>query len=394
MTKNHDALLAKAWVNFCGELKSAGDIAFRPTAPGNPTDRATAVRMLSRNIALALAFELENADPRFPELTHYFDPMRKQGGDNCDGYYVGAPINGVDTYRISGDRGTARYFAATVIERGPKPWGGPVTSAMFGHEIAVDADGHFELILSPQPHPGNWLKTTPDTYRITIRQFFADWENEQPMEARIDRLTGNEPIPELQPETVADGLAASVAWLKNSITYWADMIDQWKAQPNSFLSYSQLDKTKMDATPGGEPIICYWILPRDEALIIRVRPPEKYGYWNVEFGNYFWETMDYRRRLASTNCHYAHLQPDGELILVVSHEDLGYYNWLDPSGHSEGYITFRWILTDSYPVPRVEQVKVSALAESLPAGVRRVTPEQRRQHLAALRRGIVKRFRY
>src|SRR5262249_43697574 len=149
-------------------------------------------------------------------------------------------------------------------------------------------------------------------------------------------------------------------------------------------------ETKMDATPGGEPLICYWALPKDEALIVRARPPEKCGYWNVEFGNYFWETMDYRRRLASTNCHYAALQPDGELILVVSHQDLGYYNWLDPSGNSEGYVTFRWTLTDSYPMPTAEQVKVTDLAARLPANIRRVSPDERREQLAARRRGIIK----
>jgi hypothetical protein len=56
--------------------------------------------------------------------------------------------------------------------------------------------------------------------------------------------------------------------------------------------------------------------------------------------------MDYRYRLANTNCHYAALEEDGELIVVVSHDDPGLPNWLDPSGHSEGYVTYRWMLAD------------------------------------------------
>jgi hypothetical protein len=241
---DHDAALRQAWHAFCDDLKAAGDVVFRPTAPGNPTDRATAVRLLSRNIGLALAFELEHADPQFPEIFHYFDPVRKQGGDNTDALYVGAPINGTDTYRISGARGGARYFAVTVVERGPTPYGGGVAATLFADDIPLDAEGRFELMLSPDPQPGTWIKTTPDTYRVTFRQFFADWENEAPMEARIDRLTGQGPVPDLQPETVIDGLAASSAWLKSSITYWADMIDKWKVQPNRFLSYRQLDDNK------------------------------------------------------------------------------------------------------------------------------------------------------
>lgn len=64
------------------------------------------------------------------------------------------------------------------------------------------------------------------------------------------------------------------------------MIEKWKVQPNRLLSYRQLEDRKVDATLGGEPLISYWMLPPDEATIIRVRPPEA-QYWAVEFGNYW-----------------------------------------------------------------------------------------------------------
>ena len=213
------------------------------------------------------------------------------------------------------------------------------------------------------------------------------------MEARIDRLGGGGPPPELTPERVVNGLADAAHWIDWSLNYWADMIEKWKAQPNRFLSYRQLDDNKIDATPGGEPLIAYWILPRDEALIIRVHPPRA-RYWSVEFGNYWWETMDYRYRLASTNCHHAVLEEDGELIVVVSHDDPGLPNWLDPSGHGEGYVTYRWMLAESHPVPHCVQVPRAQLLERLPPGVRRITPEGRREQLAARRRGVLKRFKW
>jgi hypothetical protein len=104
--------------------------------------------------------------------------------------------------------------------------------------------------------------------------------------------------------------------------------------------------------------------------------------------------MDYRYRLAGTNCHHAVLEEDGELIVVVSHDDPGVPNWLDPSGHTEGYITYRWMLADHYPVPQCRQVPRAALDEHLPAGVRRIEPVQRRAQLAARRRGVHKRFKW
>ncbi len=83
------------------------------------------------------------------------------------------------------------------------------------------------------------------------------------MEARIDRLTGDGAPPSLTPERVIEGLGSASHWVNWSLTYWADMIEKWKSQPNRFLSYRQLDDNRIDATPGGEPLIAYWMLPAD-----------------------------------------------------------------------------------------------------------------------------------
>jgi hypothetical protein len=171
------------------------------------------------------------------------------------------------------------------------------------------------------------------------------------------------------------------------------MLDKWRAQPNTFLSYRQLDDNAIDATPGGEPLICYWSVPIDEVLVVRVTPP-KADYWAVEFGNYWWETMDYRYRLCSTNCHHAQLEDNGELILVVAHDDPGVPNWLDPSAHVEGYITVRWIGADHYPVPTCHQMKREALSGFLPAATKTLQAGERKAQLIARRQGVHKRFPY
>jgi hypothetical protein len=392
---NHEATLRQAWVDFCEELKRAGDIPFSPSVPPHVNDRSAGFEVLARNISLALNFQHDYADPRYPELIHYFDPVRKQGGDNTDAVYVGATINGTDTYRIVGNRGSARYFAVTSVEQGQTPWGGKVAQTLFAQDLQVEADGSFELVIGPsrpEGHTGNWLRTTPETFRVTFRQFFADWENERPMKARIDRLTDDlSPPPPPAPDRLARQLLASAKWVNESIEFWIYMINMWKAIPNTFRSYKQLADRAIDATPGGEPMVAYWQLPPDEALIIRVRPP-RCQYWAVEFGNFWWTSMDYRYRLSNTNCHYAQMEDDAELIVVIAHEDPGLPNWLDPSGYAEGYVCYRWMLADSYPAPEAIQVKASELFAHLPAGVKRITPEERREQLAARRRGVINRF--
>ncbi len=385
--------LEQVWGTFCDELKAAGDLVLRETTPPGEVTRASGLRLLARNISLALQFELENKDPRHPELLHYFDPLRKQGGDNADALYVGAPVDGRNSYRIAGHRGSARYFAVTVLEDGETPWGGRVVGTLFGPDLEVDADGHFELFLSPEEQPGNWIRTTPETYRVTFRQFFADWETETPMEAGIECLTsGPEPPPVFSLALLSEGLTETARWLRESTRYWADTLDRWQARPNEFIAFGEIESSPIDATPGGTPLISYWKLRPDEALVIRVRPPQC-DFWNCEFGSYWWETMDYRWRLSSTNCHHAALEPDGMLTVVISHDDPGVANWLDPSGHEEGYITFRWMGADDSPRPQCTQLPRSQLFEHLSPNVPRVTPQERANQIAARRAGVRRRFR-
>lgn len=389
-----DAELKATWEAFCDRLKQTGDIVFRDTTPTNPVTRATGLRILAQNIALGLQFEFENCDPRHPLLMRYFGPERKQGGDNTDALYVGAPINGTDTYRLFGNRGSSAYFAITVLENGATPWGGGVVGALFGPDIETDADGNFEVVISPEPHAGNWIKSSPDTWRVTIRQFFADWENEEPMTARIDRL-GDDVTPPtpLTAEGLSAGLERAVEWVDWSLNYWADTIDKWKARRNEFLSFGEVEKEKMDFTPGGVPMITYWQVPHDEALILRVMPPHS-DYWACEFGNYWWTTMDYHRNhLSNTNQHYASLEDNGELIVVIAHDDPGLPNWLDPAGHDQGYVTFRWIGADHSPRPECVQVKASELLDHLPAGVKRISKAERVEQLKGRWAGVCKRFR-
>ena len=137
-------------------------------------------------------------------------------------------------------------------------------------------------------------------------------------------------------------------------------------------------------------MIAYWQLAPDEALIIRVTPPPEARYWSVELGNAWWESMDYRDRLASTNYRHAELENDGELILIVAHEDPGLPNWLDASGHSEGYVTFRWIGLPAPPRPHAMRMKVGELEALLPA-CRRMSPAERRAQLEDRRRGLTLR---
>ena len=81
-------------------------------------------------------------------------------------------------------------------------------------------------------------------------------------------------------------------------------------------------------------------------------------------------------------------------VLVVAHRDPGVPNWLDPSGHTEGYITVRWIGAPEYPAPHCEQMSRSSLADYLPDKVKTIDREGRKRQLIARRNGVIRRFGY
>lgn len=395
MSDNFNVELAQVWDKFCEMLKPAKDILFWESSPAGEKDRAAGLRYLSRNIQMALDKEFENNDPLRPQLTHIMDWRRKQGGDNPDGFYLTTPINGTDTYRITGTRGSCRYFAMTVTESGSSPWGGKAIATILDTTINLEEDGTFEVIVSPEPPKlptKNWMKSTPTTHRFYLRQFFYDWEIEESMDVRIERVGDPIPAPDFSTKSVTDGLLKAAQWHTDITVYWTKCLGMWKNRPNEFCSFNEMVNGKLDATPGGEPILCYWHMEADEALIIRVKVPPKVHFWNCEIGNWWFETMDYRYRLSGTNGHYAHLEADNEAILIVSHDDPGLPNWLDASGYQAGYMCWRWIGSDTAPVPTVERVKRAELLQHLPADIKRIDADARQAQLVARSRGIAKRY--
>lgn len=392
-TPEGNAKLMQAFDIVLGSLRRSAESVFTKSLSRRPVDYASGLRHVLDNLALGLAFHLHHNDPMHPELFHYFDPSRKQGGDNQDALYLGANLDGSQSYRIHGNRGTARFFSMTTVAKGPTPFGGKSTAYLFGRDMKVAPDGSFEVILSPDPHPGNWLKIGPDTLRVTIRQFFADWENERPMQAIIERIGPPAPPASMNADQIMESLQAAGAWVENTVNFWQDTIALFARKPNQFQSWRELDNSEVDATPGGHPFNCYWHVPEDSALIIRVTPP-KCDFWNVEFNNPWWETHDYRHRLSGTNVHHAALEENGELIVVISHDDPGLPNWLDPAGFTEGMMGLRWMFPEATPIPQTKLVKRTALLRELPKNVKKISAEDRQKQIEARRRGIYNRFNW
>src|SRR5712691_7038164 len=111
-------------------------------------------------------------NPRFVEIV---GPYKKWGGDNADAYYQYAPIDPRRTYRVRGKKGDAVYLSLTV-------YGGPddghyserIVGTVNDRMLDIAPDGTFELVLSPEPHDGTWLKLEPDAVCAITRDYLDD----------------------------------------------------------------------------------------------------------------------------------------------------------------------------------------------------------------------------
>jgi hypothetical protein len=332
-----------------------------------------------------------DSDPVLAVKASDVDNVYKWGMDCPDCIYMGASLRGGETYRIWGNRGTARYV-------GLQSMAGMASSAnVLLDELDLGPGVEVELVLSAEHHDGNWLPIPEDATILVVRHFFYDWDSEEPSSLSIERVAGKGATSgggekhrrkSTDPREVA---ARQLIALGDFVVANLEFFLQFSRPetPNTFLP--PLDGTHMGAAAENRPVIGSFQLEADEALVVEVTPPEGL-YWSYSLGNPWWETIDYAGHQSSLNGHQAVLDDDGILRVVIAHEDPGVANWLDTAGHSEGPVILRCVRTESAPVPTTRVVRFDDVAGSLPGGTHRVTPEERRRTLAARRLAVSKRF--
>ena len=122
------------------------------------------------------------ADPVLAVRPSGVDAVYKWGMDCPDCIYTGAPLRGGETYRLWGNRGSARYV-------GLQSMAGMASSAnVLLDELDLGPDGEVELILSEDSQEGNWLPTAGNATQLVVRHFFYDWDTEVASSLSIERI--------------------------------------------------------------------------------------------------------------------------------------------------------------------------------------------------------------
>ena len=110
------------------------------------------------------------------------------------------------------------------------------------------------------------------------------------------------------------------------------------------------------ATGGGQSTNLYaggiFELGPEDALIVENRFGIEPQYAGFHLANLWGESLDFANHQSSLNGSQAERDEDGVIRYVVAHRDPGVPNWLDTTGHPEGFLTPRWAYTETPPRDR------------------------------------------
>ncbi len=452
--------LRGAWDDMLENLARARDAIDHPDlmpAPASERNLAEGYRYLMGFVHSAVErafFE----DPDRPVARNALSIINRATIDNADAIYFYAPINGRKSYRV---RGQVENWSAWSAEEPPEsgrlaphyvifecssgvlagdsgdlrelaPGVKAQTGALDSSSIEVNADGSFEILLAPEEpdaYKGNFISTRrsverqnpldPDAPKqryanyMSGRQLFNDWAREEAIHLSITQIDseGVAPPP-YAPEQAAAEIRRFGELVRGQMHFWnafwtipmgvygtrEGSIPGIEFPRNGFNAVNAAS----GATGGGMSTNLYaggvFELERDEALIIENTVELAPQYIGFQIGNLWGESVEYGNQIGSLNGAQSEWDADGVIRLVVAHRDPGVPNWIDTTGHREGFLTPRWAYSekppqDQWPTITAHRVKFDQIRQHLPPETRHVGPEERREQIRIRQEHVRRRYR-
>ena len=346
------------------------------------------VGRLALSAVAAATLEALASDPDHPVFLPQINNYITTGQPNADTNYRSAKIAPGGVYRLRGRRGSMNQ--ARIAEIGPRPKQvegsvnlGKPRPVHDLNTLNVDAEGHYDVILSPtrpEGYTGDWWPLDPTSNSLLVRLVSSAWGKEVEPTLSIERLD----IPPSRPRPAAATLEASLRSIPLSADFLAPLlVDRpQKLRAQGYINkLKDVDFSQMGGLTGQFYYEGVYELKDDEALIVETKVPEHCTYRSLILTNEIYETTDWYNNQSSLNGAQAAADQDGILRIVVSARDPGVPNWLDTAGYSTGVIQGRWMECDSKPVPTVRKVALADVRKSLPAGTPTVSARERDQQI-------------
>lgn len=371
------------WDDLVGAIDQLRGIVYGEGVPADDLHRAEGVRYLLRFLAAGIAVCVEHDDAEHPEIGTLIENRRSWGLDNPDTKYGFTRLLPNATYRIRGTPGSARYQELQVNT-------GHFADGDFAGWKCRWRWGTDDIDLRPDGTAETLLETGPDASYLHVREYFSDWEREEPACWSVERVGATYPPEPLSPSTLEARVDLLIEWLTTGARCWEGLgRGLATGEPGDITPFVP----PQDATGlGGQAygMGAYRCGP-DEAVILELRPPVC-RYWSLSLATWFWESADIANRQCSINDTQARVDPDGVVRAVIAHRDPGVANWLDPAGYERGTLAVRYLFAETIPTVTCRTVPFGELDRELPDSPR-VSPVERAEILRARRAALVRRYR-
>ena len=288
-----------------------------------------------------------NQDPLYPmvitisrlphRLAGHDIPGSRWGIDNPDSIYRVIPISHEHRYLIRG-----RVAKQRLVENYFTLWGPEMQTLglLDGKDLVVDAEGRFEITVdaSAAEGRGNHIQAPPGSHEFYIRDVIANWGTDRANELSIELLG---PAPQREPCSEAENLDR----IKTYMQRWAESSTRWNRQamdgPVNAFEFT-IDRDSDGALRNQIYIMGYFRLPdADTAMVLDVNLGGA-DYFIAPITNIWGTSNQITDRPGCLNRHQSRANPDGTYTFVLSLQDPGVHNWLDPSDLDEGILTLRW----------------------------------------------------
>ncbi len=348
---------AAAWAELCDSLKRTGE-RILDAAPDDDFDRSEGFRYLSRLTRAFLRTAVERpAGSRQP----LFGETPKIGLDNPDYVYGQARLDPKAEYAIRGSLGDAHMVGFGTYSGGlGTPEGLVRDGYLESGALQVEEDGGFEIAVSRERRPGNWLPMGERTNSLQVRQTLLERARQRSAEMELVRQGEPPPPRPLDPARFAGSLTRAAAMIDGVTAQFLNWTKSFEAHRHeirpldpSLLAFAQGD-------PNTSYHYGYWEIDEDEAFIVDLDPPDC-EYWNLQIGNHWLESLDFMSHQTHVNHHTAVADASGRVRIVVARRDPGVPNWLDTAGHARGALALRWVGAEETPEPKTAVVPLDAL---------------------------------
>lgn len=354
---------AEAFQGLVSTLREAVDTYLDPNRNvGGEVGVIESFRYLLHLMSAGIDFYLEG-DPERPQFVKMVSPTRKLGGDNPDAIYHFARVRPDRAYRISGKRGRECYFSFSIHGRVSEEKLGmtaePLLADVNDRNLKIAPDGSYELILSADERPGNWIPLAPSAASVIVRHYFelektiAD-DPDIRVELKIEPLSPPPVRASALDADMARRIRDVAAFVRGASIELLDMsslpvpfvsqVANELPQPSGFRASGSASWGAVDVLYAMAP---FRIEP-DEALVMEGTLPAC-AFANVVLWSRHMQTFEFRDRRVSLNRKQMVLEPDGSYRIVIAHRDPGVPNWLDTESHTEGTIFWRFLLPESQP---------------------------------------------